>query len=444
MITRYSPWRWAVFLLCLAVFALSGVERANEEAYRQYKDVKTATEWSNTNYWIRSADCARKTGAWLAICDKDKLFPLSNFSLADDPGHALLLGLAARLKNRSMSVVDVAKLNILINLVGMLSVATLLFAARCHAASLFVLMLGFIPYFSWIGVAPHSGLVGAASMAFIFPLAILLGELGYLTGISRILFLVMGAGLLGLATLLREPIGTMGIVVTVGAIIYLGLNKFGQSRKWRLLILLIVALIAWQSPRWVLMARDAFFPIQPASLIQTHGNSHSLYIGLGAAGDNKFGIRWDDSDGWAAVQRVNPEVAYVSPEYFRILRQLYFAHVVQDPLEVARIYSIKLRKILKQRLPDWAPPLWLVLLGTGVLLVAGHRRGLWHSAEFGAAPVFVISALAFIGMFIAQGILAHPSRQYAYPIGGFVLLIAAVGLELFVRRGLRKSECNRH
>lgn len=429
---------WQIFILCLLIFGLLEFAHANKEADRQFSAVEKA-DWGATNSWIRAAECARETGAWLAICDKSKLLPIADYALADDPGQALLLGLAARLKNRPMSVADVARLNILINLIGMLSVASLLFAARYQTASLFILMLGSMPYFSWIGASPHPGLIGAASMAFIFPAAVLLGGLGYLTGIRRVLFLVIGAGLLGLAALLREPIGTMGLVVTAGALIYLGINKSCQIRKWQLLILLAVALVSWQSPRWVLMARDACFPIQPAKYVQTHGTSHNLYIGLGAGGANKFGIQWDDGDGAAAVKKVDDRVAYVSPEYFRILWRLYFDRIKQDPLEVGRIYVVKLGEMLRHRLPNWSLPLWVVLIGWCALLVAAHRRRIWQTAGLGAAPVLITTALAFISMFIAQGVLAHPALQYAHPIGGFALLIWAVGLEVFVRHAIRKE-----
>jgi peptidoglycan/LPS O-acetylase OafA/YrhL len=91
------------------------------------------------------------------------------------------------------------------------------------------------------------------------------------------------------------------------------------------------------------------------------------------------------------------------------------------------------RDILNHRLPDWAPSLWLVMVGTGVLLFVGHWRKLWRGHDFQAAPTIIIMALTFIVMFVAQGMLSHPSRQYAYPIGGFVLLIFGVGLELFGR-----------
>ena len=443
-ITEKKSWHWAVLILCLLPLTFSGVKQEYEQAHRQYGELEKAS-WFATNVWIEAAECARETGAWLTICDNGKLSPIANHLKADDPGHALLLGLAARLKNGSISLVDVAKLNTLINLVGMLSVVVLLFSVGYKSILTFMLivpvfsyfsLMSLSPYFNWITVSPHSGFVGAASMAFILPITILLSGHGYLTGMSRVLFLVMGVGLMGLASLIREPISVMGVVVSVGAIIYLAFNKPGQ--RWQLLIMLLVTILAWQSPRWVLMARDAFFPIEPAKYIQTHGISHTLYVGLGAAGDNKFGIRWLDSDGADAVKEVDQRIAYVSPEYYQILWRLYFDRVKQDPVEVGRIYYVKLTEILQYRLPDWSLPLWQFLIGCGVLLAVVYRRRFWQTINLGSAPILIITASAFIGLFIVQGMLAHPHRQYAHPIGGFVFIIWAVGLEVCSRCVIKK------
>ena len=443
-IVENQSWHWAVLILCLLPLTFSGVKQEYEQAHRQYGELEKA-DWLATNVWIEAAECARETGAWLTICDNGKLSPIANHAGADDPGHALLLGLAARLKNESISLVDVAKLNILINLVGILSVVALLFSVGYKTVSLLMLIIVFCsyffstslePYFAWVGIAPHPGLVGAASMAFIFPITILLSGHGYLTGMSRVLFLVMGAGLMGLASLIREPIGVMGVVVSVGAIIYLACNKSDQ--RWKLLIMLTVVILAWQSPRWVLMARDAFFPIEPVEHIQTHGMSHTLYLGLGAAGDNKFGIRWLDSDAADAVKEVDESIAYVSPAYYQNLWRLYFDLVKQDPVEVGRIYYIKLTEMLQYRLPDGELFLWQFLIGCGVLLAVAYHRRFWKTINLGSAPVVIITALAFIGLFIVQGIIAHPSPQYAYPIGGFVFIIWAVGLEVCSRCVIKK------
>jgi len=441
-VSEKISWRWVIFVLCFLTFGSSGLRNANEEASRLYQNLDKS-DWAAANVWIKSAECARETGAWLAICSENKLLPVAQFALADDPGQAFLLGLIARVKDRSISVYDVARLNIFINLLGVLAIAALLFAARLEVASLVVLMLCSVPYFSWVGASPHPGLIGAATMAAILPMTILFGELGYLSRIRYILFLFFGAALLGLAAMLREPIGTMSLVISLGALVYVALNKTKKinslHQKTWLLVLLVLVFFSWQTPRWALVVRDALFPVQPASLVQTHGISHNLYIGLGAGGENKFGIRWDDGFGDAAVKSADPSVKYVSPEYFRILWREYLSRVAEDPLEVVRIYAIKSRKILAHRLPAWAPPLWLVIIGSCALLFASYRRwGRQDAIGFGATSIVFMTALAFIGMFIAQGVLAHPAKQYAHPIGGFVLLAIAIGFELLARSGYVK------
>lgn len=433
-------WRLLIFTVCLLTAGAHGLKVANEEAAGQFRTVEKS-DWAAANVWIKSAECTRTTGAWLAICEGNKLFPIARFALADDPGQALFLGLLARIQDRAVSVLDVARMNIVSNLVGMVAIAALLFAARLEVASLTVLMLGAATYFSWVGTSPHPGLIGAASMAAIFPLTVLLGEQGFLSRPAHVFFLVVGAVLLAWATMFREPIGFMGFFITVGALVYLALKISGFSYKLRFLLLLGFVFCSWQTPRWVLMARDTLYPIEPVTLTQTHGVSHNLYIGLGAGGINKFGIRWDDSVGDAAVKSIDPSVQYVSPQYFRILWGLYLDRVAQDPLEVVRIYSVKLRKVLQHRLPSWAPPLWLFLPGAVGLLIFCRRQTTFSEVTNDrAACIVVVTALAFIGMFFAQGVLGHPSLQYAHPIGAFVLLILAIGFELFTEARAREAK----
>lgn len=417
------------------MFSKPAIDLANEEARVVYEG-KTTAEWTNVNVWIRSAECARKTGVWLAVCEEGKLFPIANFAYADDPGHALLLGLVAVVKDRPMSVHDVAKLNIVINLFGLFLLSALLFSIRYEVASLIVLALGFGSYFLWVGASPHPGLMGVAIMAATYPTVILLGEYGYIDGPKRLFLIAMGLALLGLAALLRGSIGSMGVAASAVVLAYLIWAKFKQGQTFRYLTLLFLAIVALQVPNMLHKVRDTFFSMEPVSHIQAHGLSHSLYIGLGAAGENKFNIRWSDSDGMEAVKRVNSDVAYVSPEYFRILRALYFRNVFGDPLEVARIYGIKFIELINQRHPDWAPPLWLLALGATALLAVGYRYKRWRTTENGPASVLLIIPLVFMGMFVAQGVLAHPHRQYSYPIGVFSILVIAIGLELFVRYGL--------
>lgn len=185
-------------------------------------------------------------------------------------------------------------------------------------------------------------------------------------------------------------------------------------------------------PRWILLARDATFQVEPAVLTQVHGMSHTLYIGLGAV-TNKFGIEWNDAHGAAAVNEVDSRVVYVSPEYYRVLWRRYLARVWEDPIELARIYMVKAGTVLTHRLPKWSPRVWVILAIATTLLWVGHRRGIWRRLKYEQAPILLGIAMVFAVFFVIQGTLAHPSAGYAYPIAGFTLLVVAICIEVFIR-----------
>ena len=153
-----------------------------DDAERNYGEVSTS-DWAHTNYWLKSAECARQTGAWLALCEDDgKLKPISEEAIGDDPGHAFLLALwTIASDDDAATLVDVAWLNIALNSLGFLLLASFLFALRAYPCALLFMYLGPIVYLKWIGVAPHWGLLGVASMAAVLPMAILAKEYGFLS-----------------------------------------------------------------------------------------------------------------------------------------------------------------------------------------------------------------------------------------------------------------------
>jgi hypothetical protein len=202
----------------------------------------------------------------------------------------------------------------------------------------------------------------------------------------------------------------------------------------------LLIVIVWMTPHWVLLARNLAFPLQSTEQSETHGMSHSLYIGLGVK-PNSFGIRWDDASAAEAVQAVAPQVAYTSNEYYRILWTLYLTKIRDHPAEVARIYWNKAWGLLDRsalwaygsRPPRWAPRLWLVLPATIWMLVAARKRGAWRRYSFEPGFLLGVIALGFVSLFIVQGMLVNPSLQYGAPVGLFVVLLAGVAVELFCR-----------
>ena len=438
--------RWLVFLTCLALLGTANLSVDVKDAQR-FRGTENVS-WSAANDWVLSAQCARQTGAWLVTCREGRLYP----NHTDDLGHAFFLGMYSRLADKEVTLVDVVRLNAWLAFVGFALLGALLFAMRSYTTWLVLLLVGG-PIVFWAVprdpryvslLAPHASLVGVAAMAALLPISIVAYVRGWLPKLSGLFFIFLGLLLLATAALVREVIGMMGLLVSLCVLMATGWMARRNSRlRVGLAGLGLLMVIVWMTPRWVLLVRDICFSVEPATQLQAHGISHTLYIGLGAV-DNRFGIEWLDSSASDAVKAVAPQVPYVSPEYFRILWSLYFAKVREDPAEVMRIYLTKARILLGGDVSDylgvrgiwpkpWTPSLGLVLAGAIVLLALSAIRGLWRRYQFEQELFMGVIAFVFAALFVVQGVLARHTLEYAAPIGLFVLLLAGVALELFCR-----------
>ena len=221
----------------------------------------------------------------------------------------------------------------------------------------------------------------------------------------------------------------MTLVVTFGVLAWIA------SASWRdrhgiagLLALALVTVLASQAARLTVGLRDRVYTVEQAELVPTHGMAHTLYIGLGAV-PNKFGIRYDDTAGQEAAARAAPTAKYLSKEYFRTMWNLYFARWADDPTEVLRIYLEKCRLILEDRIPDFLPPLWLFL----PLLALVHWWSNGRAASCGSAAcnkrlAINLVSVAFVGLFVAQAVLAYHTRFYAAPVGAFVIVMLGIAI----------------
>lgn len=385
----------------------------------------TSAEWGATNVWLKSAACARQTGAWLALCEDGKLLPISEQAIADDPGHAFLLGLWARFAGRDATLLDTARLNIGINVLGLAMLVAILVGIGADWAAIVVLAFGPVVFVGWMTTAPHWAFIGIASMQSVLPLALGGAASGHLSRRATILFTIIGLLGICLGALIRHHIAMMGLFVSLATVIVIAMGRLRRGRAVRdLLLVAVLAVVATGTPRWVLMARDASFPMEAGRLIPEHGTSHTLYIGLGAV-ENSWGLRYDDKLGVEAAAKAAPNVEAYSPEYFRIMWRLYADRLREDPAEVARIYSEKAKALLSDRILDETPPLWislLIALGAQLLASRGTPRA---QLLFDRQLVINLVSFAFIGLFVLQGILAHHMRIYAVPIGAFLLLLLA-------------------
>jgi hypothetical protein len=430
--------RWLVFVACAALLVGGQFNRTfkDSERYGYLADIMPS-DWLATNVWLESSDCARQRGVWLAICEHGKLVPISERAIADDPGHALLLGLWSIATGKRATLPDVARLNTLLDTIGLVALAGLLFALRAYLTSIVLMALGPAEYLGWMGTSPHWSYIGLVSMAAVLPIALAARDLGLLPRRSGTLWIAAGLVFLAIATLVRESIGIMGFAVSLGAIAALALRRPRTGpRIAGLLLAGVLGLAAFTTPRWVVMARDATFDMQPAERLATHGLSHTLYLGLGFV-ENKWGIRYDDDYGEEIARNANPPVIFCSPDYFRLMWKLYLGRWTEDPVEVTRIYLDKAWRLLGVPTLYPGPPFGIVLLIALIHLAAATALGAWRRIGFGQGFVIESVAVAFAGLFLAQAMVALPSHNYAMPVNAFVLVLLGVILEFFCRILLR-------
>ena len=430
--------RLLVFLLCAALLVLGQFGRTfkDSERYGYLTDIMPAG-WLATRVWLESSQCALERGVWLAVCENGKLVPISERAIADDPGHALLLDLWSMATRSRATLPDVARLNTLLDALGLLALAGLLFSLRAYITGVALMWLGPVEYVGWMGISPHWSFVGLVSLCAVLPIALAARDLGLLSRRSGNLWIAAGLVFLALATLVRESIGIMGLLISLGVLGALILRRpRTRQRIAPLLLAGVLALAVFTTPRWVVLARDASFDMQPAQRLATHGLSHTLYLGLGFV-ENKWGIRYDDDYGEEIADKADPPVVFCSPEYFRLMWKLYLARWVEDPVEVSRIYLEKAWHLLSVPTLYPGPPFGVVLLIALLHFVAATALGAWRRIGFLQGFVVEGVSIAFLGLFLAQAMVALPSQVYAMPANAFVLVLLGVIVEFFVRALLR-------
>ncbi len=426
--------RGLVFVICAFLLVLGQFQRTFDaaERYGYLTDIMPA-DWGATNLWLDSTDCALERGVWLAICDQGKLVPLSERAIADDPGHAFLLDLWTMATGKRATLPDVARLNTLLDTLGLVALAGVLFAVRAYVASIVLLWLGPVEYLGWMGTSPHWAFIGMVSLAAVLPIALAARELGLMSRRSANAWIAAGVVFLALATLIREAIGLMGIATSFMAVALLMLRRPRSGRQFAgLLLIAVLAIAAFTTPKWVVLARDLAFDMQPAQLVATHGLSHTLYLGLGFV-ENKWGILYYDYYGEAVALAIDPSIVFCSPEYFKLMWKLYLGLWIEDPGEVLRIYFLKAWQLLERPTIHPGPPFGIVLLVGLIHLVAATVLGAWSRIGFAQGLPVEAVAMAFIALFLAQAMLALPSHTYAMPVNAFTLVLLGVIAEFFVR-----------
>ncbi len=432
--------RGLIFIVCAALLVpgLFGKTFSEAERYSYLADIMPG-DWAATNVWLYSTDCTLARGTWLALCEDGKLVPISERALADDPGHALLLNGWSAATGRRATLPDVARLNTLLNTLGLVTLAGLLVALRVWGAAAALLVLGPAEYLFWMGTSPHWSYIGVVSLAAVLPLALLARAEGLLGRRASVAWI--GAGLVFLAgvALVRESIGIMGLLISLAALFWSGVRGWSGVKAPRslakiagLLVVASLSFMAFAAPRLAVAARDASFDMAAAERLERHGLSHTLNLGLGFV-ENKFGLIYDDDFGYESARKIVPDIVPLSPEYFRLMWKLYFGYIAQDPLEVARIYAVKAGLMLERPTIYPGPPLGIVIAVAVLHFLVLTAFGWWRRIGFSQGLVASAVSLAFLGLFIAQGMVALPSHMYVVPANAFVLVLAGVITESILR-----------
>ena len=258
-------------------------------------------------------------------------------------------------------------------------------------------------------------------------------SLGLLSRRAANVWIAAGIVALAVCALMRESIGMMGLMLTLGTIAILGICR---HRLLPLLVAAAVAVLACMTPRGVVAARDALFDMQPAQRLASHGLSHTLYLGLGFV-ENKWGIRYDDDYGEEIANAAQPPIVFCSPEYFRLMWKLYIARWLEDPVEVLRIYLEKAWLLASVPTLYPGPPFGIVLAVGLIHLVAATALGASRRLDFRQGLLIETVAVAFVGLFLAQSMAALPSQNYAMPVNAFILVLFGVLVEFFARLALQ-------
>lgn len=388
--------------------------------------------YSNPTTYVLSAECARTTGKVLILCSDDKIRAIAEESIGDDPGHALFLGIYAALTGQPAHLTDYAVVNAVINVTGIVALTALLYWLKLPAASIFFLAVAPLVSQRYLFNSMHTSHFGATCLAMIPAIFILATAPLDKRRSAKTWFIAAIIGL-GIASLIRQSAGLMGLVAGLLAVSY---RIFAAPRTIHNLAFYTVALVAlyvsYNTPAIVFKARDVAYGLQPSEQMETHGIWHNLYIGLGAA-DNPFGISWVDSNGLEHARAINPSVKYASKEYYDILKVAYFDVVKKYPLAVARVYAEKLAMAVRHG------KIWVMLLASLIPVLLLRFSG--PAQKFfpeGIDATLLVSSL-FVCFFLAQAALFHYAMQFLYPITVSFTLMCGISVELVVRRYLRAT-----
>jgi len=369
---------WVVsILIVISVIPFSGRLAFNPH------DLKGRTQYKNFGAYLNATRSYGETAVLFAAkvpkkrLDR-KVYPLGycrfeETNVYDDVGYVLLQALALRLGYEPCGTTN-ALINRALFIGGGILLAFTIGAVVCRSpvgflavgAALLVAHADFYWY-----LYGHTDMHGAAigmvliGMALACSIPVVLRRCTYSGAVWWASLCGLAAGIIALV---RHNTGLSVFAACVlAALMFTGLKRKGLMLAVILAILCGKMLVS-RSVKLLFAYRDAKMQITQRPRSEgAHGMAFSLLGGVGAAGPNSIGMKWDDGVIQKTVFSENPLVEYIGRHqrrYNQVARKIFLRYISEHPGEFAR-NVIRKAYILIDKVMDEAAGKW----GTGLLML---------------------------------------------------------------------------
>lgn len=418
--------------IVIILFAIADL-RAFQHFYRTADERAAIPVYGRVSSWIEAAECFKKSGVIVATCDPSgKLLPAEDATIADDRGHGLMLSALHRWFGVPATKLALVFIN------GIFSVAALSLLAwqlvrlqRVVAAIVFLGLTLRLVSTGFFNSDVFSVFFGLFALSLLLPIQILRMFSQEQQRWPEWLWLIVSGFGLMCAILFREPIGLIGVVMTLLALAI----GFGQRMRaaraahWAVVGIALGAIVLSVNAAALVISYRIHFQGVPAGQgIVSHGIAHNLYIGLGSE-PNPFGIQWSDTAGADAVKAVDPTIPYGSDKYFSTLVTLYFNVVREKPLAVMQIYASRIGRVLT---PLIMPVLCIGLAAVVAGIAFNRREGRPNRYDGVALDLTIVVAIGTL-LHCAQAILTVPVISYYFQAYLGLYLVVALACDLWFR-----------
>ena len=413
-----------VFVLMLVVCIFTVPQGITSLGAAHQFDDSTPARWTAVEYWKSAADCARESGMLLVACTESGPKPMAEVFNSDDYGHALALGIYSIARDRPIYNSDISRLNTIVNFAGIVTLSILLLSMNFFGAALLFLAAGGGLVGGWHAVAPHPAMYGIVCFAALLPLAIVGHASNVLRGRMFWIWFIIGLLALCVSLLFRQAVGMIGLVSGLISLGYLASRGWRDRKSFKFAWLAIPISLAYFFPIAVMSGRDLVYSLPPTDVVEQHGFTHALYLGLGVV-PNAFGIEWEDALGYQVAKSTDPEIRIYTDEYFDTLGNRYWDAVKHDPAEVARIYWEKLTTAANAPSPAFYSGIstWKLIVFS-ILLSLAASAIYWKRSS--AENLALLAIYTTIFGFLLQAALIHPSFVYFAPV--YLLLLLSLCL----------------